>query len=290
MNTGSRRALNQATFGALASGVTLMQARFSDHAFERHSHDCFAIGATTHGIQRFRCKGRQYDSRPGDFVLFNPDDDHDGRPGTADGFRYTIWYVPEAFVSSSLGAEEGAGRGRYFSSPHVADPRMATAFRILSAGLAEAPCEALRMESLMHAFLGTMLGRHGERPQPAAVPSRDAGAAVLARVKDYIRTRYADDITVSELAAVAGLSRAHLTRAFGAAYHMPPHVYLNAVRVTQAQALIRRGMPLTKVALECGFADQSHLTRRFKGSVGVTPAAWRAMHWEGIASRPMGKV
>jgi AraC-like DNA-binding protein len=34
-------------------------------------------------------------------------------------------------------------------------------------------------------------------------------------------------------------------------------------------------MPLASVALECGFADQSHLTRRFKGAVGVTPAAWR---------------
>jgi AraC-like DNA-binding protein len=283
MNTGSRPPVNQATFGALANGVTLMQARFSDHAFERHSHDCFAIGTTTHGIQRFRCKGKQYDSRPGDFVLFNPDDDHDGRPGTTDGFRYTLWYVPDAFVSSSLDAEEGAGRGRYFSSPHVADPRMAAAFRRLSAGLAEAHAESLRVETLMHAFLGTMLGRHGERPQPAAVPSRDAGAAALARVRDYIRTHYAHDIAVSDLAAVAGLSRAHLTRAFGAAYHMPPHVYLNAVRVTQAQARIRRGMPLAMVALECGFADQSHLTRRFKGSVGVTPAAWRTMYCKRIA-------
>jgi AraC-like DNA-binding protein len=40
---------------------------------------------------------------------------------------------------------------------------------------------------------------------------------------------------------------------------------------------IRRGMPLADVALACGFADQSHLTRRFKGSVGATPAAWRTM-------------
>jgi AraC-like DNA-binding protein len=58
---------------------------------------------------------------------------------------------------------------------------------------------------------------------------------------------------------------------------MPPHVYLNAVRVSEAQKRIRLGMPLATVALECGFADQSHFTRRFKGSVGVTPAAWRRM-------------
>jgi len=171
MNTETRRPANRATFSLLPAGVTLMRASFADHAFERHSHDCFALGATTHGIQRFRCKGRQYDSRPDDVVLFNPDDDHDGRPGTADGFRYTIWYVPTALVAAALPTK---------------------------------------------------------RPAMSRAP-------------------------------------------------MPPHVYLNAVRVAEAQKRIRLGMPLASVALECGFADQSHLTRRFKGSVGVTPAAWRSV-------------
>jgi AraC-like DNA-binding protein len=262
--------MNQATFGQLTNGVTLMRADFSDHAFERHSHDCFALGATTYGIQRFRCKGRQYDSRPGDLVLFNPDDDHDGCRGTADGFRYTMWYVPTAFVASCVDGN------RYFSRPHATDRQLAETFGALSASLAQAPAESLRAETLMRAFLGTMLARHGERPQPGVGPS-PVGAATLARVKDYIRTYYARDITVADLASVAGLSRAHLTRAFTAAYHVPPHVYLNAVRIAQAQDLIRRGMPLAAVALECGFADQSHLTRRFKGSVGVTPSAWRRM-------------
>jgi len=277
MTTASSRARNRASFGTLSNGVTLMQANFSDHAFERHSHDCFAIAATTDGIQRFRCKGRQYDSQPGDFVLFNPDDDHDGRPGTAEGFRYTIWYVPDDVVASSLAADGEAARRRYFSRPHVADRQMAQAFRMLSASLAGMPAEALRAESLMHAFLRTMLGRHGERQPSAGAAPHAGGAAALGRARDYIRSCYAHDMTVADLARVAGLSRAHLTRAFGAAYHMPPHVYLNAVRIAQAQARIRLGMPLAAVALECGFADQSHLTRRFKGAVGVTPAAWRAM-------------
>jgi AraC-like DNA-binding protein len=273
MNTDTRPPANRATFRLLPAGVTLMRASFADHAFERHSHDCFALGATTHGIQRFRCKGRQYDSRPGDLVLFNPDDDHDGRPGTADGFRYTIWYVPEALVTASL-ADDG---GAYFARPHVADHGMAEAFQALSTSVTDAPSESLRAESLMSAFLRTMLGRHGERRHATSAVHLDAGAAALACARDYLRTCYANDVTVSELAAVAGLSRAHLTRAFGAAFHMPPHVYLNAVRVSEAQKRIRLGMPLATVALECGFADQSHFTRRFKGSVGVTPAVWRSM-------------
>lgn len=271
------RPINDAVFTTLAGGVTLMQASFADHAFERHSHDCFAIGITTHGVQRFRCKGEHYDSRVGDFVLFNPDDDHDGGPGTAEGFRYSIWYVPDDFVASCVAAQGRVAGSRYFASPHVPDRQMAAAFGRLSRSLQATPTESLRVESTTRSFIGALLSRHGERPAPDNESSRHVALARLAQVRDYIRTSFQRDITVADLASVAGMSRAHLTRAFGAVYHMPPHVYLNAVRVAHAQSLIRRGMPLAAVALACGFADQSHLTRRFKGSVGATPSLWRDM-------------
>ena len=157
------------------------------------------------------------------------------------------------------------------------------AFRALTQDLSTHPCEALRAESLVHAFLRTMLRRHGERRQAPGAKPTDAGLARLTRVKDYIRTYFQRDLTLAELAGVAGLSRAHLTRVFGATFNVPPHVYLNAVRIAHAQNLISLGMPLASVAVECGFADQSHLTRRFKGSVGVSPADWRRMR--GLSSR-----
>jgi AraC-like DNA-binding protein len=100
--------------------------------------------------------------------------------------------------------------------------------------------------------------------------------AHLLRVKDYIRAHFRQQLTVTELAAVAGLSRTHFTRAFNAAFHTPPHVFLNAVRIAHAQRLMRLDMPLAMVAADCGFSDQSHFSRRFKGSVGASPAEWRS--------------
>lgn len=276
MHTAPARPVNDATFSALTGGVTLMLASFTDHAFERHSHDGFAIGMTTAGVQRFRCKGTQYDSQVGDLVLFNPDEDHDGSAGTADGFRYTIWYVPDAFVASCIAPEGERADGRYFTRPCVTDRRMAATFARLSSSLLATSAESLRAETMLRAFLGTMLARHGERP---GMPPERAGTYVadarMVQVRDYIRTYFQRDLTVADLAVVAGMSRTHLTRAFSATYHTPPHVYLNSVRLAHARTLIRGGMPLAAVALECGFADQSHLTRRFKGCVGVTPSGWR---------------
>lgn len=271
---------NDARFARLTDDITLMQARFTDHTFERHSHDCFSIGVTNHGVQRFRCKGRRHDSRAGDFVLFNPDEDHDGGRGATDGFRYDIWYVEESFVRSCIDADAGFAGNPYFAMPHVTDRPLAATFAALTRELAQAPSamsstESLRAESLLRAFIGKLLAHHGERAVLAA--ARHTDMAGLLDVKDVIRSDFRRDLKVAELAAVAGLSPAHLIRAFGAAFHVPPHVYLNAVRIRHAQALIRRGMPLALVAADCGFADQSHLSRRFKGSVGVAPAQWRRM-------------
>lgn len=94
------------------------------------------------------------------------------------------------------------------------------------------------------------------------------------RVRDYLHAHYCENVTVQDLAPVAGLSRVHLTRAFTQRFGAPPHLYLNAVRLRQAQAAMLAGTPLAEVAAACGFADQSHFTRRFKGSVGTPPAQW----------------
>lgn len=264
---------NQVQFAPLAEGVTLMRAAFTDHAFERHSHDCFTIGVTAQGIQRFRCKGQRHDSRPGDIVLFNPDEDHDGQRGSADGFRYATWSLDPAFVRSCLDPDAGLAGVPYFARPHVVNPALAAAFRQLTLVLLDTPHDALRAEVLLRGFVGTLLARHGEQAQVA--PPRDAGVVSLLRVKAYIQAHFQRALTVAELAGVAGLSRAHLTRAFTNAFHTPPHVYVNALRIAHAKILMRGGMPLAQVASVCGFADQSHFARRFKGAIGVSPAAWR---------------
>ncbi|HEX7816217.1 AraC family transcriptional regulator [Dyella sp.] len=259
-----------------------MRAGFTSHAFERHSHDCFSVAVTTFGVQSFRSRGRRHDSRPGDFVLFNPDEDHDGHGGTPEGFSYLIWYIPESFVRSCIDAAAGIDRLPYFATSSVRDKDMAAMFTALTQEISSYPGESLRTESQLRHFMRAMILRHGERAWVSR--ASDANLARLQAVKDYIRAYFQQDITVSELASIAGLSRAHLTRAFTAAFHVPPHVYLNAVRITHAKSLIARDMPLASVAAECGYADQSHFTRRFKGSVGIAPADWRRMRHRKIIS------
>jgi len=61
---------------------------------------------------------------------------------------------------------------------------------------------------------------------------------------------------------------------FKRALGIPPHAFQVQLRLARSQRLLRKGEPLARVAVETGFADQSHFTRSFKRLVGVTPGAY----------------
>jgi AraC-like DNA-binding protein len=256
--------------GAL-EGVTLMNAHFTEHAFERHSHETYSIGVTLSGVQTFHCGGALHASLRGDVILFNPDEAHDGQRGTQEGFGYAMLYIDAHVMQECRDRGAGIDAALHFSTPVARDRAMGAALlrAIRSVGQ---PQESLRAQELTRGVLTRLLQRHGERPVRDA--SRQAGATRMARVRDFICDNYGQDLTVDALAREAGLSRVHLTRAFAQQFGVPPHLYLNAVRIHRAQEAMRRGLALAEVAADCGFADQSHFSRRFKGSVGLSPGAW----------------
>ncbi len=257
--------------GALA-GVTQMNAHFTEHAFERHSHETYSIGVTASGVQTFHCGGTLHASLRGDVILFNPDEPHDGQRGTQEGFGYSMLYLSPQVVDECRDKEAGLDMAAYFSQPVVRDAAMGHALTraISAAGQAQ---ESLRAEELTRDVLVRLLQRYGERRSDSD-GTRSTGLARMLRIRDYLRSHFDQDITVDALAREAGLSRVHLTRAFGRQFGVPPHIYLNAVRIERAQAGMLAGQSLAEVAAACGFADQSHFSRRFKGSVGLSPGIW----------------
>lgn len=112
--------------------------------------------------------------------------------------------------------------------------------------------------------------------------SADAAAARpspwLQRAREFLEANHERDLTIAQVAQAAGVSRVHLTRAYAAAYGLPPHAHLNLIRLRHALAMLERGVPIAEVAARAGFADQSHFTRRFKGAFGLTPGAWQRAH------------
>ena len=98
----------------------------------------------------------------------------------------------------------------------------------------------------------------------------------LAPLRTFLQAHVSEPVSTEDLARVSGLSESHLIRAFHYEFGLPPHAYRLRLRLAAACELLTRGLTVASVAYECGFADQSHLSRKFKAAYGLTPAAWGA--------------
>lgn len=108
---------------------------------------------------------------------------------------------------------------------------------------------------------------------PARTANRRERPAIRA-AREYMEIHYADDISIASLAALVSLSPHHFARAFGREVGLPPHTYLEIIRIRKAREFLDRGDTVVSAALSAGFVDQSHLTKRFKRFLGVTPGKY----------------
>jgi AraC-like DNA-binding protein len=128
----------------------------------------------------------------------------------------------------------------------------------------------------LRAANGSVVGSAGltrrlEQRDTAVAPGINFGPML-----DYLRDHFHETTTNSQLARLAGLSVRAFERKFCATFQMPPQEYLRKLRLRMAsQALVFTQQSIAEVALNCGFADQSHFTREFHRYSGRTPRDYR---------------
>ena len=93
------------------------------------------------------------------------------------------------------------------------------------------------------------------------------------RAVEYLRAHFQEKVSLSDLAHVCETNPYTLLRQFKQAFGVAPHDYLLAYRIFRAKQYLQVGLPCSEVALLCGFSDQSHLNRRFKQRLGVSPGS-----------------
>jgi len=100
----------------------------------------------------------------------------------------------------------------------------------------------------------------------------------LSRVLEYIQANLDQGIHIDELAEAAGPSLFHFAKLFKRSTGSSPHQYVLQRPLERAKELLRKtGLSLSEIALQAGFADQSHLTNVFRRFIGVTPSQFRTL-------------
>jgi len=113
-------------------------------------------------------------------------------------------------------------------------------------------------------------GMHTPRTGPGGLSTWQQRVA-----KELIEAHIDGTLALSRIAESCGLSTSHFAHAFKVSVGMAPHKWLLHRRVERAKHLLTRPVSLTDIALECGFADQSHSTRVFRAATGQSPGAWK---------------
>jgi AraC-like DNA-binding protein len=201
-----------------------------------------------------------------DVTILAPFEVHSERgvEGAVAGWR--MLYVAPLLVNRIYG---GASRPR---GPVIADPAAAEELREV---LRESADESIDGSRFLTRVAGWLVGFVRRHAQPA-IGLRNPPP--IERARSYLQNHPAESVTLAELEAIAGVSQSRLIHSFSGEVGLPPRSYHAQVRLARARRLLAEGTPASRVAYECGFADQSHLSRRFKQSHGLTPGAFQAQY------------
>jgi len=248
--------------------LELLHADNITHDYPRHMHEEYSIAIMLQGTETTICRGASHVARPGSVLLINAEDVHSSR-SVDSGYR--LMKVRPRLLSEI--ALEFTGRKvdrSYFRHLVVNDASLFRSLLKLHVKL-EQNVSALEQESEFIATIGMLLTQQNRNSSRQSAGKMGRENLYVNRVRDYLKSHYAENVSLSQLASITNLSPFYLLRVFHNQVGFPPHEYQTQLRIAHARKLIRRGNSISQAALETGFFDQSHLSRNFKRIVGVTP-------------------
>ena len=138
------------------------------------------------------------------------------------------------------------------------------------------PLGSLFAESLIQTLTLHVLTNYTNASVTPTVSAGGLAGYRLNRVIEFIDANLENDISLADLAAVAGLSSFHFSRAFRKSTGKTPQQYVMQQRLERAKLLLARPeLPIVEVSLRSGFKNQSHFTSWFRKYTNFTPKLWR---------------
>jgi AraC-like DNA-binding protein len=247
----------------------------SKRSFGKHWHSTFGFGVMEQGGHRSASGRGQVEVLAGSVLTHNPGEVHDGVALQGERRCWVMLHV-DVHLMHSLGGQIGVSSNSdvEFTHPVLQDPQLVVQLQRLLKFWAQRDVRELddgltRLadESALSLLCTRMLTQHSTARLPVKAP------ASMVNARDMLAAEAVNPPSLQALAEPLGLSRYQLLRRFTEVYGLPPHAWLRSYRLERARALMAKGTPLAAIAAECGFADQSHMTRAFRSLLGHSPGS-----------------
>lgn len=240
--------------------------------FPSHMHEHYVICIIENGYQTFTHRKTKFRTYPGDIILLNPGDDHTGEPADQLGFEYKAIYPGIKHINDVLQKFAGINNNPVdFTELIIRNKKLTSLMKNLHRSLT-GQSHAMEQETMFFSALNSLISGYTDTDHFTIKPYKERAA--VQKAGNYIHDHLDENITLTDIAEYVGLSPFYLLRIFHNEKGMPPHSYMESLRISKAKELLEKKVSLSQVAVDLGFSDQSHFTNTFKRVMGITPGQY----------------
>lgn len=252
-----------------------------------HGHEDFCElvivleGSAEHVVEKER-----FPIRKGDVFVMGKDINH-GYDNCRDFHICNIMFRPEALLGGDYDIKQHAGFHALFlleaqlntaqgfmSRLHLSHNDYAEIKLLLDAAVSEYREQRAGKRTILLAYfmqIVTKLSRLYDAPE------KQREIRGMAEAAAFMENHYMDDITIEQVLEISHYSQRHFIRLFSAAYNTTPQKYLMNIRIRRACTLLTEtSLPITEIAIRCGFGDSNYFSRAFRKAKGITPSQFRS--------------
>lgn len=269
--------------------IKIHQCRFDRNgvtAFPLHWHEHLEFLFFVEGQARITCNSSAFDAGPGDLIVINSTDLHQGISLSDRLFYFAVILHPSLLHSQHFDKVETkyitpiTQNRILFRNRIQGDPVVIECIDSLIREYSEREFGfELAVKSSLYRLLAVLLRRHvtssqSEREYAARIHNLERFSPVFRFIDEHYKTK----ITVEQLASVASLSRYHFCRQFKELTNKTVSEYINLVRIGKAEIMLRNtGLSIAEIASETGFNDIYYFSKLFKAHRMSPPSRFRRM-------------
>ena len=255
-------------------GLNVRYSCYRTQAFDRHFHPTYSIGLIEKGLTQYTWGNQVETLHAGHIALINPGEVHACNPQQESELTYFMFYLEPSLIQAVTKEAFKNGEALMYWDRHLLlNPFLYSRFRTICRLMRE-ETNPLAVESLLTETLVELFSICGNFEQEKIL---SANEVCLKKAYAFITDNLDQHISLQDVSAHCSLSPYHLLRSFRDQYGLPPHTFQNQKRINRARQLLSKGMSIAETAARMGFADQSHFTRKFKRSVGMTPGKYQKL-------------
>jgi AraC family transcriptional regulator len=232
-----------------------------------HLHEGCSFIVVVRGGYQETIRSKDTEHCPGSMLFYPAGEVHSQQFGSS-GSRKLI------FVPTAPSLEFLSQRGVVLTqAPHVRSPAIAQLARRI---VAEKRHDDIFSELAVSCLLSELIAEFGRLEKNEVHHSRPI-PAWLSRIREELQDEPERSKTNEELAASIGKHPVHLAKAFRDHFGETIGEYQRRLRLHKAEVLLRRSkVSLVEIALACGFASHSHMSRSFRAAYGISPSRFRS--------------